>query len=51
MKLFTFIPIIFMFSALADQPTELGSFRITDGGPQTIDNRSCVYSQPWNYGW
>ena len=50
MKLFTLILIICIFSVLADQPTELGSFRITDGVPQTIDNRSCVYSQPWDYG-
>ncbi|MCK4505230.1 MAG: hypothetical protein KAW14_06420 [Candidatus Aegiribacteria sp.] len=49
MKLFILIPIIFMFSVLADQPDELGSFRITDGEHQTIDNRSCVYSQTWNY--
>ena len=50
MKLFILILIICIFSVLADQPTELGSFRITDGGHQTIDNRSCVYSQPWDVG-
>ena len=49
MKLFILIPIIFIFSVLADQPTEFGSFRITDGRPQIIDNRLCVYSQTYNY--
>ena len=49
MKLFIFITVICIFSALADPPDELGSFRITDGGHQRIDNRSCVYSRPYDY--
>ena len=50
MKLFILIPITFIFSALADPPDELGTFIMTDFGPQTIDNRSCVYSQTYSYG-
>ena len=50
MKLFILIPIICMFSALADPPDEFGTFMMTDGGPQTIDNRFCVYSQTWDIG-
>lgn len=50
MKLFILIPVICIFSALADPPDEFGTFRITDGGPQIIGNRSLIYSQPFNYG-